>query len=378
LTTKHRIIYNNSEKLNSIDDTSIDLVVTSPPYPMIEMWDNDFMKLNNKISNLFNNKDYTLAFELMHQELDKIWTELFRVVKDGGIVCINIGDATRTLNENFKLFSSHSRIISKFIELGFQNLPNIIWRKTTNAPNKFMGSGMLPPGAYVTLEHEYILIFRKGNKRTFKTETEKNMRRESAYFWEERNLWFSDVWFDLNGTTQNLNNKELRKRSAAYPFELAYRLINMFSIKGDIILDPFLGTGTTTFATMTAERNSIGYEIDESFKDFIELKISQLQLHANRYVYDRIQKHKDFVKKRISEGKDFKFEVITHDFPCISKQEASIIVRALDKIENQKENSYKVTYKEVNKISDLLNYSNTKIKTINKNTIKNQEILNFN
>ena len=100
-----------------------------------------------------------------------------------------------------------------------------------------MGSGMMPPGAYVTLEHEYVLVLRKGNKREFGTAEEKKNRRESCFFWEERNLWFSDVWMDLKGTTQNLIEDSARNRSAAYPFELPYRIITMFSVKGDTILD---------------------------------------------------------------------------------------------------------------------------------------------
>ena len=85
---------------------------------------------------------------------------------------------------------------------------------------------MLPAGAYVTLEHEYVLIFRKGAKREFKTEAEKKKRRESALFWEERNIWYSDVWTDIKGTEQALPNAVSRQRSAAFPFNLAYRLIN--------------------------------------------------------------------------------------------------------------------------------------------------------
>ena len=156
---------------------------------------------------------------------------------------MKVTDATRTLDGEFKLYPNHSRIIQHFINNGFSNMPNIIWRKQTNAPNKFMGSGMLPAGAYVTLEHEWVLIFRKGLKRSFKSENEKLKRKQSSFFWEERNIWFSDMW-DLKGTRQNIAHKNSRERSAAYPFEIPFRLINMFSLKGDTILDPFLGTGT--------------------------------------------------------------------------------------------------------------------------------------
>lgn len=86
--------------------------------------------------------------------------------------------------------------------MGFSNLPNIIWKKPTNSPNKFMGSGTLPVGAYVTLEHEFILLFRKDSKRVFESDQDKQLRKESAFFWEECNQWFSDSW-DLKGISQN-------------------------------------------------------------------------------------------------------------------------------------------------------------------------------
>ena len=186
MNTTHQVYIANSQNMNCLENNSIDLIVTSPPYPMIEMWDEIMCQLNPCIREaLSSNPSY--AFELMHQELDKVWLECFRVLKDGGFMCINIGDATRTINKSFSLYPNHSRIIQYCIDLGLTNLPSIIWRKVTNAPNKFMGSGMLPNGAYVTLEHEWILVFRKGSKRPYKTDTEKNNRRNSAYFWKEIN-----------------------------------------------------------------------------------------------------------------------------------------------------------------------------------------------
>ena len=156
-------------------DECIDLVVTSPPYPMIEMWDEIFTNQNSKIGEAIKKKDGPLACELMHRELDKVWQEVFRVLKNGGIACINIGDATRTIDGHFALYTNHSRIHTYMQKIGFSALPAILWRKQTNAPNKFMGSGMMPPGAYVTLEHEYVLILRKGNKKEFITNKEKRV-----------------------------------------------------------------------------------------------------------------------------------------------------------------------------------------------------------
>jgi DNA modification methylase len=267
MKTSHQIYFSDSKQMDAVPSASVDLVVTSPPYPMIEMWDKLFAAQNHKIQHALRANDGRQAFELMHQQLNPVWQETFRILKQGGIACINIGDATRTINGNFMLFPNHTQILASLLKAGFSALPFILWRKQTNAPNKFMGSGMLPPGAYVTLEHEYILIVRKGSKREFETDTDKQRRRSSAYFWEERNVWFSDVWLDLKGTSQPLRNAATRRRSAAFPFEIPYRLINMFSVKGDTVIDPFLGTGTTTWAAVAAARNSIGFELESGFKD---------------------------------------------------------------------------------------------------------------
>jgi DNA modification methylase len=203
--TRHQFFLEDARTMSAVEDQSVHLVITSPPYPMIEMWGDHFSASNVAIGEALSRLDADQAFELMHQELDVIWRELHRVLAPGGIACINIGDATRTIQGCFRLYANHARIIQMFQSIGFSQLPTILWRKTTNAPNKFMGSGMFPPGAYVTLEHEYILIFRKGAKREFPTDAQKSVRRESAYFWEERNQWFSDVWTGLPGTMQNLN-----------------------------------------------------------------------------------------------------------------------------------------------------------------------------
>ena len=142
--TQHTLVFEDSRTLEALDDGSIDLVVTSPPYPMIEMWDELFIKTDPKIEQCLGKGDGRGAFERMHRALDPVWEEVFRVVKDGSFVCVNIGDAVRTLNGRFQLFANHARIQKKFYDLGFDFLPAILWRKQTNAPNKFMGSG-LPP-----------------------------------------------------------------------------------------------------------------------------------------------------------------------------------------------------------------------------------------
>lgn len=169
MQTTHQIYFKNAKSMSALPVSSIDLVVTSPPYPMIEMWDDLFADQYPSIGDALKNRKGLLAFELMHNLLDEIWNEVYRVLIPGGTACINIGDAARTIDGNFMLYPNHSRILTGLLKTGFAVLPVILWRKQTNAPNKFMGSGMLPSGAYVTLEHEYILIVRKGPKREFKT-----------------------------------------------------------------------------------------------------------------------------------------------------------------------------------------------------------------
>jgi modification methylase len=345
MKTFHKIIFGNANDMSEIADCSVNLMITSPPYPMIEMWDEIFSKQNPAIEEALKEENGNKAFELMNKELDKVWKEVYRVLIGGGFACINIGNATRKIGDEFKLYSNHSRILEYCISLGFSSLPEILWRKQTNAPNKFMGSGMLPAGAYVTLEHEHILVLRKGNKRDFKTSEEKLGRQKSAFFWEERNLWFSDVWEDLKGIKQNNIDKAIRERSGAYPFELAYRLINMLSLKGDTVLDPFLGTGTTTMAAMATGRNSLGFEIDPNFNEHLSSRFKGIVDFSNQLIESRINAHLDFVQRRIASKGGLGYTSKVYGFPVMTNQETEIEFAELKKIV-KKENSFEVEYKE--------------------------------
>ncbi len=345
IKTHHKVITKNSETMTDLSDNSVDLIVTSPPYPMIEMWDSLFCSINKKIKPCLQKKEGRKAFELMHRVLDTTWDEITRILKPGGIACINIGDATRKLNEKFQLYPNHSRIISSFDNANFSILPDIIWRKQSNKPNKFMGSGMLPPNAYATLEHEYILLFRKEKKRTF-TPSEKKRRYNSAYFWEERNRWFSDIWFDLKGTTQKLQNKTLRERSAAYPFELPYRLITMYSTIGDTVVDPFWGTGTTTLAAMSCARNSIGYEIDNNFVKAFQTYVPAIKKITNDTNKKRIENHKTFLKKREHTHLPMKYHSTYYHFGVMTAQEKEILLYDIDEIKTKNQNEYALHHKE--------------------------------
>jgi len=326
MKTRHEIFYKDARNMRVIPSGRVDLVVTSPPYPMIAMWDDLFVTADPAIGGRLRRGDGPTAFELMHQILDPVWDEIYRVLKPGAIACVNIGDATRTIHDNFALYPNHARILTYLQKIGFQVLPTILWRKQTNAPNKFMGSGMMPPGAYVTLEHEYVLIFRKGARREFKTPGEKERRRMSAMFWEERNRWFSDIWLDLKGVRQAVaGGRDVRKRSAAFPFALAYRLINMYSVRGDTVLDPFLGTGTTTAAAVAAGRNSIGYEIDVTMASIIDEAAGRGVSLGRAVNRERLGRHLDFVAERMKNGGGLKHQNRFYGFPVMTGQETALL-----------------------------------------------------
>ena len=312
--------------MDKVPDASVDLIVTSPPYPMVAMWDDVFISQDDRIGDRLARGEGRVAFDLMHQLLDTAWEECSRVLKPGGLACINIGDATRTLDGDFQLYSNHSRILGCFLGHGFAALPDILWRKQTNAPNKFMGSGMLPVGAYVTYEHEYILILRKGRRRRFDTDAGKARRRESAFFWEERNVWFSDMWFDIKGVDQRLVHAAARERSGAFPFELVYRLICMFSIKGDVVLDPFAGTGTTLVAALASGRNSLGIEIDDTLTPVVQTFLEAAPRIAGEYNHRRLAQHQDWVRMRTAEHGPLKYANRHYGFPVMTAQEQDLLL----------------------------------------------------
>jgi DNA modification methylase len=328
MITEHRLFFKDARDMGDVPAGSVRLTVTSPPYPMIEMWDDLFCSISPGVREALDSGDGRQAHELMHASLDDVWREVDRVTGPSGIVCINIGDATRAVAKAFRMYNNHARVARFFLDAGYDELPSVLWRKPSNKPNKFMGSGMLPPNAYVTLEHERICIFRKGGNRAFSGE-EAAARRHSAYFWEERNLWFSDLWDDLKGVQQRLEG--VRPRSAAFPFEIPYRLINMYSVQGDLVLDPFLGTGTTAFAAMICGRSSAGYEIDAGMRPAIESRLAGMKELGKALVSERLARHEAFIRARPGEGHAL-YLSRAYGFPVVTAQETEIVLPAVSEV----------------------------------------------
>lgn len=257
----HRVIIGDSRDMRELAEASVHLVVTSPPYPMVAMWDDFFAESSAN------------TYDIMHDYLNQVWKEVVRVLVPGGIACINIGDATRSKDGVFHLYPNHSRVIETFEKLGLVSLPYILWKKPTTKPQykgkgAFLGSGFLPPNAYVTLDMEFILIFRKGGLRTFTPKDPDRYR--SKFTKKERDQWFSQVW-TVTGARQSVEG--LERRVAAFPEEIPRRLIRMFSIVGDVVLDPFLGSGTSLKVAMELGRRFTGYERLDSLVPVIKARL---------------------------------------------------------------------------------------------------------
>lgn len=257
MKTEHRIIIGDSRRMREITDESVHLIITSPPYWQLKDYGN-----GNQIG-------YDDSYEDYINNLNLVWNECHRVLHKGCRLCINIGDqfARSVYYGRYKVIPIRTEII-KFCEtVGFDYMGAIIWQKvtTTNTTGgaTVMGSFPYPRNGILKLDYEFILIFKKyGNP----PKTTKEIKDKSKLTKDEWNQYFTGHW--------NFPGERQDKHLAMFPEELPKRLIKMFSFIGDTVLDPFLGSGTTTLAAKNLQRNSIGYEINGEFLPIIKSKLS--------------------------------------------------------------------------------------------------------
>jgi site-specific DNA-methyltransferase (adenine-specific) len=276
MKTTHSIINGDSRNMRELKDESIQLIITSPPYWQLKDYGSD------------NQIGYNDSYEDYINNLNLVWNECYRVLENGCRLCINIGDqfARSVYYGRYKVIPIRTEII-KFCEgIGFDYMGAIIWQKrtTTNTTGgaSIMGSFPYPRNGILSIDYEFILLFKKLGK---PLKPDKEFKLQSEMTKEEWKEYFSGHWY-FNGAKQD-------GHIAVFPEELPVRLIKMFAFVGDTVLDPFLGSGTTTLAAKKLSRNSIGYEINSDFIPLIKQKLNIEQADIFNSEYKFVAQKKD-------------------------------------------------------------------------------------
>lgn len=239
---ENKIILGSADNMKELPNNSVHLMITSPPYNVSKEYDEDLSL-----------KDYLYL-------LENSFRETFRVLVNGGRACINVANLGR------KPYIPISDYISKImLEIGFNMRGEIIWNKAASAsPSTAWGSWQSAANPTLRDIHEYILIFSKGSYKREKNKKENSISKEQ--FME----WTKSIW------TMNAESARRVGHPAPFPEELPYRLIQLYSFKGDIILDPFMGSGTTALSAIKSDRRFVGYEINEEYIRLSEKRITPL------------------------------------------------------------------------------------------------------
>lgn len=237
------IILGSSEKMEKIPDNSLHLMITSPPYNVSKDYD-DNLSLNEYL-----------------ELLENVFLETYRVLVNGGRACVNVANIGR------KPYIPLSDYVSKMmLEIGFNMRGEIIWNKGSGAGvSMAWGSWQSASNPVLRDVHEYILIFSKGNYKRTSENRQNTIQKE--HFME----WTKSVW------TMNPESAKRVGHPAPFPEELPYRLIQLYSFKDDIILDTFIGSGTTAVAALKSDRKYIGYDTNSDYIKTAEKRLEPLK-----------------------------------------------------------------------------------------------------
>ena len=236
----NKIFCKSSESMDELPDNSVHLMVTSPPY------------------NVRKDYDDNLSLDEYRGLLKRIFKETYRVLVHGGRVCINIANLGRK-----PYIPLHSFIIEDMHEIGFLMRGEIIWDKGSSAsPSTAWGTWLKANNPVLRDVHEYILVF---SKETF---TRKNPTKRKSTITKEEFLEFTkSVWHFSAERASQVGHP------APFPVELPYRLIQFYTFEGDVILDPFVGAGTTCIAALKTKRKYVAYDIDKKYCKLAERRI---------------------------------------------------------------------------------------------------------
>ena len=262
--TRHRLVLGDARRMAEVTDDSVALVVTSPPYWTLKKYPDHPDQLGD-----------VLDFELFGKELARAWDECFRVLVPGGRLCVNVGDVTlsRRRHGRHRVLPLHANILIHAQECGFDALTPIFWHKRTNLTTEIVGDTYFlgkpyEPNGIIKSEIEYILLLRKPGAYRKPTMRQRELSRIAK---EDYHAWYRAVWDDFGGASSP-------GHPAPFPLELPNRLIRMLSFVGDTVLDPFVGSGTTCLAAAKAGRDSVGYDVEESYLDLAERRLRRANL----------------------------------------------------------------------------------------------------
>ena len=236
----NKVILGSAENMQEIPDNSVHLMITSPPY------------------NVSKDYDQNLSLGQYLELLENSFRETYRVLVNGGRACINVANIGR------KPYIPLSDYISRMmINIGFNMRGEIIWNKAASAsPSTAWGSWMSAANPILRDIHEYILVFSKGDYYRTKKDKQSTIRKED--FME----WTKSVWVMKAESAKKIGHP------APFPEELPYRLIQLYSFQNDIILDPFMGSGTTAISSLKSNRYFIGYEIEPAYVELCNRRIN--------------------------------------------------------------------------------------------------------
>ena len=243
-----KIFCKSSENMKELPDCSVHLMVTSPPYNVGKDYDDD------------------LTLEEYRTFLKGIWSEVYRVLVPGGRICINIANLGRK-----PYIPLHTFIIEDMLDLDFLMRGEIIWNKASSAsPSTAWGSWLSASNPCLRDIHEYILVFSKDS-----------FRRK--YIIKRNNTISKEEFLEFTKSVWTFSAESARKvgHPAPFPVELPYRLIQLYTFEGEIILDPFIGSGQAAIAAIKSNRHYVGYDIDEEYVKLAERRIEEFSLEFN-------------------------------------------------------------------------------------------------
>lgn len=266
---RSRVVFGDARSMDNIADSSTQLVVTSPPYWQLKDYGSE------------DQLGFADSYENYINQLNLVWSECHRVLAPGCRLCVNIGDqfARSAYYGRYKVIPIRTEVIRFCETIGFDYMGAIIWQKVTTTNSSgggaVMGSYPYPRNGVVKLDYEFILLFRR-HGRAERIDVEQ--KKESAMTPQEWNTYFSGHW--------NFPGQRQDKHLAAFPEELPKRLIKMFSFAEETVLDPFLGSGTTSVAAARLGRESVGFEINEDYGSVIKKRLAGV---TNRVDVERLQ-----------------------------------------------------------------------------------------